>query len=80
MINTNEQVTISNASLFKIFRLVFVLFSLYLLSDVFFRWDGFRHYASFSEFVPAVFKQSQYGPLSAKGICPPEGAAGFEDI
>ncbi len=30
------------------------MFSLYLLGDAFFRWDGFRYYAPFSEFLPAV--------------------------
>lgn len=35
-------------------RIVFVLFSLYLLGDAFYRWDGFSYYASFSEFLPAV--------------------------
>ena len=38
----------------RIFRVVFVLFSLYLLRDAFFRWDGFSFYASFSEFLPSV--------------------------
>ncbi len=38
----------------KIFRLIFVIFSLYLLGDAFFRWDGFSYYASFSEFLPSV--------------------------
>ncbi len=42
------------SSLWKIHRLVFVIFSLYLLSDVFYRWDGFSHYASFSDFLPSV--------------------------
>ncbi len=41
-------------SYWKIFRLVFVIFSLYLLGDAFYRWDGFRYYASFLEFIPAV--------------------------
>jgi arylsulfatase A-like enzyme len=36
------------------FRLVFVIFSLYLTGDAFYRWDAFKFYASFSEFVPAV--------------------------
>jgi arylsulfatase A-like enzyme len=30
-----------------------VIFSLYLLGDAFFRWDGFRYYATFNEFIPA---------------------------
>ncbi len=38
----------------KIFRLIFVLFSLYLVGDAFYRWDGFKHYASFSEFLPSI--------------------------
>jgi len=33
---------------------VFVLFSLYLIGDAFYRWDGFRYYATFSEFLPSV--------------------------
>jgi arylsulfatase A-like enzyme len=31
-----------------------VSFSLYLLGDAFYRWDGFRYYASFTEFIPSV--------------------------
>ena len=38
----------------RIFRLIFVVFSLYLLGNAFYRWDGFRYYASFSEFLPSV--------------------------
>jgi len=41
-------------SYWETFRLIFVSFFLYLLADVFFRWDGFRHFASFSEFLPSV--------------------------
>ena len=41
-------------SYWKIFRLNFVIFSLYFMGDVFYRWDGFRYYASFSEFLPSV--------------------------
>ncbi len=42
------------ASYWQVFRVIFVIFSLYLLGDAFFRWDGFRYYASFPEFLPAV--------------------------
>jgi arylsulfatase A-like enzyme len=42
------------ASFWKVFRFIFVVFFLYLLSDVLYRWDGFRYYASFSEFIPSV--------------------------
>ena len=38
----------------QLFRLIFVIFSLYLLGDVFYRWDGFRYYGSFFEFIPSV--------------------------
>ena len=41
-------------SYWQVFRLIFVVFSLYLMGDAFFRWDGFRYYASFSEFLPSV--------------------------
>jgi len=44
----------TNVSFWQIFRIIFVIFSLYLLTDVFFRWDGFRYYASFLEFLPNV--------------------------
>ncbi len=37
-----------------LFRLVFVIFSLYLMGDVFYRWDGFKYYASFFEFLPSI--------------------------
>ncbi len=42
------------SSYWSVFRLIFVMFSLFLLKDVFYRWDGFRYYASFSEFLPSV--------------------------
>jgi hypothetical protein len=41
-------------SYWQIFRLIFVIFSLYLLGDAFYRWDGFRYHSSFSEFLPSV--------------------------
>jgi arylsulfatase A-like enzyme len=41
-------------SFLRVFRLIFVIFSLYLLGDAFYRWDGFRYYASFAEFLPNV--------------------------
>ena len=42
------------SSFWLFFRPVFVLFFLYLTGDVFYRWDGFKYYASFSEFLPNV--------------------------
>lgn len=38
----------------NLIRLVFVIFSLYLTGDAFYRWDGFKYYASFSEFIPSI--------------------------
>src|SRR4030066_648581 len=43
-----------NNAFHQLFRLIFVLFSLYLIGDAFYRWDGFSYYASFYEFLPAV--------------------------
>ncbi len=42
------------SSYWQVFRLIFVIFSLYLMGDAFYRWDGFRYYAPFSEFLPSV--------------------------
>jgi len=41
-------------ALWKVFRLSFVIFSLYLMGDVFHRWDGAKYYSSFAEFLPSV--------------------------
>lgn len=41
-------------TLWKVFRLIFVIFSLYLMGDVFHRWDGAKYYASLAEFLPSV--------------------------
>ncbi|MEW6601054.1 MAG: sulfatase [Nitrospirota bacterium] len=38
----------------KVFRLIFVSFILYLIGDMFYRWDAFDYYGSFLEFIPAV--------------------------
>ena len=38
----------------NLFRMIFVLFFLYLLGDAFYRWDGFEYYASFWEFLPSI--------------------------
>lgn len=44
----------SRISYWQIFRLIFVILFLYLLGDVFFRWDGFRYYATFSDYISSV--------------------------
>ncbi len=51
---TQEKVVTTRASYWQIFRVIFVIFCLYLMGDAFYRWDGFRYYASFSEFLPNV--------------------------
>jgi arylsulfatase A-like enzyme len=38
----------------QFFRLIFVTFSLYLMGDAFYRWDGFRYHSSFPEFIPGL--------------------------
>jgi arylsulfatase A-like enzyme len=38
----------------KVYRLIFVVFFLYLLRDAIWRWDGFRFYAPFSDFLATV--------------------------
>ncbi len=40
-------------SFLQFFKFIFVIFSLYLLGDAFYRWDGFRYYGTFKEFIPA---------------------------
>jgi arylsulfatase A-like enzyme len=44
----------SEIAYWKVFRLVFVIFMLYLVGDVFYRWDGFRYYSNFSSFIPSI--------------------------
>jgi arylsulfatase A-like enzyme len=51
---TSKKQEIRNISFLRVCSLVFVLFFTYLLGDVFYRWDGFRYYAKFSEFVSSV--------------------------
>lgn len=38
----------------NLFRTIFIFFFLYLLGDAFYRWDGFKYYASFMEFLPSI--------------------------
>ena len=41
-------------SYWQVFRIIFVLFSLYLAGDALWRWDGFGMYDSFPAFLPAL--------------------------
>lgn len=54
MLSSQERVTTIRVSYWRLFRLIFVIFYLYLLGDVFFRWGGFKYYGSFSEYLPSV--------------------------
>jgi hypothetical protein len=54
MTSVNEQMQSRRISWWQVFRLIFVIFSLYLIGDAFYRWDGFKYYASFAEFLPSV--------------------------
>lgn len=53
MITTQEQIE-KRITYWRVFRLIFVIFSLYLLWDVFYRWDGFEYHSTFSDFLPSV--------------------------
>lgn len=54
----------------QLLRLIFVSFSLFLMGDAFYRWDGFSYYASFYEFVPAVaLVFIQWGLISVMVTC-----------
>lgn len=55
----------TSTSYWKIFRLIFTTFFLFLLGDAFYRWDGFRYYATFSEFLPSVALVSILWSLTA---------------
>jgi len=53
--NSNKGIFISAiSSYWKTFRLIFLVFFLYLMGDAFYRWDGFNYYGSFAEFLPSV--------------------------
>ena len=41
-------------SYWRTFRIIFVVFFLYLMGDAFYRWDGFKLYASLLEFMLSV--------------------------
>ena len=52
----NKQIIESKrkTSYWQVFRLIFVVLFLYLMGNAFFRWDGFRFYGTFSEFLPGA--------------------------
>ncbi len=54
MASFQKQDSMTRVSYRQFFCLIFVLFFLYLTGDAFYRWDGFRYYASFYEFLPSV--------------------------
>jgi arylsulfatase A-like enzyme len=53
-IQSKIKIGMKSVTFWQFFRLVFLLFSLYLIGDVFYRWDGFKFHSSFSEFLPSV--------------------------
>ena len=63
--SAGEQVTGARRPFLQLFRLLFILFSLYLLRDAFYVWDGFKFYASFSDFIPSVALVSILWTLTA---------------
>jgi arylsulfatase A-like enzyme len=54
MKSTQKQIATTRVSFLQLLRVIFVIFSLYLLQNIFSHWDGFSFYASFREFIPAV--------------------------
>ncbi len=44
----------SAISYWNVLRLMFVFFSLYLMGDAFYRWDGFRYHSSLADFLPSI--------------------------
>ena len=50
----NKRVTNIKASYWQVFRLIIVVFFLYFIGDVFYRWDGYRYHSSLLEFLPNV--------------------------
>ncbi|MEM3101507.1 MAG: sulfatase [Candidatus Nitrosotenuis sp.] len=54
MAEANKQIIIPNISYWRVFRLLFTIFSLYLLKDAFYRWDGFKYHSTFFEFLPSA--------------------------
>lgn len=44
----------TKTSYWQVFRFIFVVFFLYLMGDAFHRWDGFKLYASLSEFLLSI--------------------------
>lgn len=65
MVSFTNQDSHEKISFHQFFSLVFVLFFLYLLGDAFYRWDGFRYYASFYDFIPSVALVSILWSLTA---------------
>jgi arylsulfatase A-like enzyme len=53
-LSPKERVIKKEVSYWWLLRFIFVIFFLLLLRDIFYQWDGFRYYASFSEFLPSI--------------------------
>ncbi|MBI5664201.1 MAG: sulfatase [Nitrospirae bacterium] len=56
---------VSSLSYSQVFRITFVVFFLFLMGDAFYRWDGFKYYASFAEFLPNLSLVSLFWSILA---------------
>lgn len=59
------QAETAKVSLWYCFRLVFVILFLYLLQDVFFRYDGVSYYSTISNFLPSIALVSIFWSIAA---------------
>jgi len=51
MKENNGVIVAAISSFWKLFRMIFVVLSLYLTGIMFYLWDGFRYYGLFSDFL-----------------------------
>ncbi len=54
MKENNGVVVAAISSFWKLFRMIFVVFSLYVTGIMFYSWDGFRYYGLFSDFLSGI--------------------------
>jgi arylsulfatase A-like enzyme len=54
MKSEQNQIKSAKSSYWHAFRIIFVIFCLYLAGDAYHRWSGFRFYSTFSNFLPGV--------------------------
>jgi arylsulfatase A-like enzyme len=54
MLSSSRESFQKSTSFWHFFRLIFLVFSLYLMGDAFYRWDGLKLYMTFSELLPSI--------------------------